>query len=461
MKKFYISLLFVYFIITTIKAQQVNLNKDLEAYYSMNGNGLDNSGNKHQSEVFETILSEDKKGRKGHCYRFNGKQDCYIDITKSKDLNFSNAFTISIWVYPEIVSDTNAQYTILSKLNRQINNTIVSGYEIRIYNGKLVLETSIEPSASASIEYLSQSSLQPFNWYNLIVTFTNGNLIYYINGKEDTSFIRGKLVSSTNIPIRIGNRVSTTDTTKNLLPYKGKMDELRFYQRALNEFEIKEIQNYDFEFSPLLLKDDEIEIRGRLIDEKSGKAIDGSLEFFKQGTNNEKITYHTSANGDYQVKGMRNSAYLYIVKANGYYSNSGQLQTFIPDAHNTIKMDFPLKPVEVGTPTIINNILFEQSKAELMPSSFVGLDKLYKLLSANPTLEIEVSGHTDNQGDESKNLILSQHRAEAVKQYLVNKGIAANRIIAKGYGSQFPIGMNDQEETRKLNRRVEYKIIKY
>jgi len=460
MKKYYVCLLLFLFISITIKAQQVNLSKDLEAYYSMNGNGLDNSGNKHQSEVFETILSEDKKGRKGHCYRFNGNQDCYIDITKTKDLNFSSAFSISLWIYPEIVSDSNAQFTILSKLNRQLNNHFVNGYELRIHHGKLVLETSVEPISSSSIEYLSSSSIQAFHWNNLVISFTSGQLTYFINGKKDTSYARVKSLSNSTIPIRIGNRQSITDSSKNFLPYKGKMDELRFYKRALNEFEIKEIQNYDFEFSPLLLKEDEIEIRGTLVDEKSGKAISGSLEFFKQGNHNEKITYHTSANGDYQIKGMRNASYSFVVKGKGYYSNSGQLQTFIPDAQNTIKMDFPLKPIEIGTATIIT-ILFEQSKAELISSSLDGLDKLYKLLSSNPTIEIEISGHTDNQGDESKNLILSQHRAEAVKLYLVTKGIAGHRIIAKGYGSQFPMESNEQEETRKLNRRVEYKIIKF
>ncbi len=78
----------------------------------------------------------------------------------------------------------------------------------------------------------------------------------------------------------------------------------------------------------------------------------------------------------------------------------------------------------------------------------------------NPKVEIELNGHTDNRGDAKKNIILSQQRVERIKSYLVSKGISSKRIKGKGFGGTRPIATNDSEEARKLNRRVEFVILK-
>ena len=82
------------------------------------------------------------------------------------------------------------------------------------------------------------------------------------------------------------------------------------------------------------------------------------------------------------------------------------------------------------------------------------------LLRTNPKIEIELAGHTDNRGDARLNLQLSQRRVEIVKGYLVSKGIGGKRIKGKGYGGQKPIANSDTEESRRLNRRVEFTIVK-
>jgi outer membrane protein OmpA-like peptidoglycan-associated protein len=89
------------------------------------------------------------------------------------------------------------------------------------------------------------------------------------------------------------------------------------------------------------------------------------------------------------------------------------------------------------------------------------LDLVVALLKSNPKVKIELSGHTDNRGIPGQNLKLSQARVEKVKDYLVSKGISKNRITGKGYGGAKPIASNDTEETRLLNRRVEFTILKY
>ena len=117
-------------------------------------------------------------------------------------------------------------------------------------------------------------------------------------------------------------------------------------------------------------------------------------------------------------------------------------------------------PVEVGTVVRLNNIFFEFAKAILKPESFPELNRTVEFLKNNPNVEIEIAGHTDNIGSEITNLKLSQKRAQAVADYLIEHGIDPKRLIVKGYGESRPIAFNNTEEGRAMNRRVEFKVLK-
>ena len=106
-----------------------------------------------------------------------------------------------------------------------------------------------------------------------------------------------------------------------------------------------------------------------------------------------------------------------------------------------------------------NNVFFDFDKSNLKPESFVELDKLVELLKKNPTVKIEISGYTDDKGDEKYNQVLSQKRAESVMDYLIQKGIDKIRLTAKGYGETQPIAPNDTEENKAKNRRTELKVL--
>jgi outer membrane protein OmpA-like peptidoglycan-associated protein len=107
-----------------------------------------------------------------------------------------------------------------------------------------------------------------------------------------------------------------------------------------------------------------------------------------------------------------------------------------------------------------NNILFDFSKSILRAEAYAELDKVARMLKATPTMQVELSAHTDAVGGYSENLKLSEDRAYAAKQYLMSKGIAGDRIISKGYGETTPIGDNKTEIGRQQNRRVEFRILK-
>lgn len=109
---------------------------------------------------------------------------------------------------------------------------------------------------------------------------------------------------------------------------------------------------------------------------------------------------------------------------------------------------------------ILKNILFVQSKSDLLPEAKKELDWIADWLNRDTEIRIRFIGHTDNQGDSILNVRLSEQRVVAVKNYLVEKGIEASRIETVGYGGRIPIADNTWEVTRKLNRRVEMEIIK-
>lgn len=116
--------------------------------------------------------------------------------------------------------------------------------------------------------------------------------------------------------------------------------------------------------------------------------------------------------------------------------------------------------VEEPKPIVLKNVFFETNKADLRKESRVELNKLRLLLSENPTMKIEISGHTDNVGSDAENLLLSEKRAKSVRDFLVQNGIATERLTYKGYGKTQPIDSNETETGRAVNRRTAFLILK-
>jgi len=126
----------------------------------------------------------------------------------------------------------------------------------------------------------------------------------------------------------------------------------------------------------------------------------------------------------------------------------------------TIQRQVNMRKLSEGFSSILRNLYFDFDKAVLKDASYNELNKLERMMVQNTAMKIEISGHTDNIGAATYNKNLSQKRANAVKDFLVSKGIDTRRITAVGYGSQKPIASNDDEKDgRELNRRVEFKVI--
>jgi OmpA-OmpF porin, OOP family len=145
-----------------------------------------------------------------------------------------------------------------------------------------------------------------------------------------------------------------------------------------------------------------------------------------------------------------------------YYIDDVSVKKIEPIKNIPVKDDDLTRlPIEVGKVVTLKDIFFESNRAELLPRSYVELDKLVQVLRENPEMEIEIIGHTDNVGDVNYNLTLSRRRATQVMEYIIRNGsIEPNRLQANGFGSSQPISSNETEESRQMNRRVAFRILK-
>jgi OmpA-OmpF porin, OOP family len=196
-------------------------------------------------------------------------------------------------------------------------------------------------------------------------------------------------------------------------------------------------------------------IKGAITNSKTGAGLAAKLQLKTDSV----YTTTSSAEGKYKIRVPSTKVYTIEIEKEGYVNLLERLdiQTL---KLNALEMNFQLQPIEVGTLVSLKSVLFYMGTTSLLEESYPELDAIVDFLKTNPKVEIELEGHTDNRGDAKKNLVLSQKRVGKIKSYLTSKGIAARRVKGKGFGGSKPIATSDTEEARKLNRRVEFLIVK-
>ena len=189
------------------------------------------------------------------------------------------------------------------------------------------------------------------------------------------------------------------------------------------------------------------------------KPVEANIEITDNVTGKAIETFTTnSATGKFIITLASGKNYGIAVKADKYLFHSENFDIPNGAADNLVNKVIELKNIAIGSKIALRNIFFDIGKSTLRPESNSELDRLLKLMKEVPTLKIEISGHTDNTGSATLNETLSQSRAEAVVAYLTSKGIAANRMVAKGYGASKPIASNNSEDGKQQNRRTEFEI---
>jgi outer membrane protein OmpA-like peptidoglycan-associated protein len=202
-------------------------------------------------------------------------------------------------------------------------------------------------------------------------------------------------------------------------------------------------------------------IDGIIIDSKTREPLSAVVEITDVKTKKlVAITRTDNITGNYKFSIENPGQYILDIRKEGYLYHS---EPFIIPALNDkqiIDQLVLLNKIEVNQSIILKNIFFDTGKSTLKPESMSEINRVYKLMIDNPTMEIEISGHTDNQGSEAINKKLSLARANVVVQALVSNGISPSRLTSAGYGFDKPIESNATAEGRAKNRRTEFKVIK-
>jgi len=204
----------------------------------------------------------------------------------------------------------------------------------------------------------------------------------------------------------------------------------------------------------LRLPDNKIILQGSIINARTKAGVSAPLSFQADSV----FSTTSSADGKYQITLPKVTGKVQIIAPN-FMAYSGMI--IFHTGVKMVKNDFALQPIEKGTVIKLKNVLFYMGTANLLESSYGELDAVVAFLKSNPKVKIELNGHTDNQGDPHKDLILSQDRVDRIKSYLVSKKINARRISGKGFGGSKPVASNATEDGRALNRRVEFVILKH
>jgi outer membrane protein OmpA-like peptidoglycan-associated protein len=200
-------------------------------------------------------------------------------------------------------------------------------------------------------------------------------------------------------------------------------------------------------------------VKGKVFDKKTTKGLPSAVELTDLSTQEVLSKVQTDETGNYLITLPIGKDYAFNVNRKGYlfFSEHFSLSQKAPDS--TYHIDIPLQPLEANASVVLKNIFFDVNKYDLKPESMSELDKLLVLLRDNPTLKIQIGGHTDNVGKAEDNLALSNNRAQAVVKYLVSKGIEQQRLTFKGFGATQPVADNATEEGKAKNRRTEMKVI--
>jgi len=202
-------------------------------------------------------------------------------------------------------------------------------------------------------------------------------------------------------------------------------------------------------------------VHGKVYDKNTLSPLSASFELIDMQSNTVVVSSSSDpVTGEFVMSLPVDKDYALNVSCKGYlfYSMNFSLRNE-HDATNPVKLDIPMQPVAVGEKVVLRNIFFDTDKYELLPDSKAELGKLIAFLLKNTAMHIEIGGHTDSDGSDAHNLVLSQNRAKAVYDYLTANGISAEKLSYKGYGESMPIDSNDTPAGRANNRRTEFKVI--
>lgn len=203
-------------------------------------------------------------------------------------------------------------------------------------------------------------------------------------------------------------------------------------------------------------------IQGKVLDSQTGQPLSATITYSLLGASKPLGSVHSNQhNGTFAISLPKGKRYVFSARKKGFISEQRSSSTLNLKEYKAEEVELLLTSFKKGGTVIMHNLFFANNQATLLPASESELSRLYFLLIENQSMKIEIGGHTQvNNLPEKFNYDLSLARAVAVRDYLLKKGIALERIITKGYGNSQPVEKTKRDEVSQAkNRRVEFKIM--
>jgi outer membrane protein OmpA-like peptidoglycan-associated protein len=202
-------------------------------------------------------------------------------------------------------------------------------------------------------------------------------------------------------------------------------------------------------------------VYGKVLNSATKEGLEADITYRLLETDEEVgIANSDPKDGSYKIILPAGKIYSFMAQKENIYTESQNIDLTTIKKYTEIERNLYLTPIQVGSTVRMNNLFFVTGKTEINPMSHPELQRLIDLMKKYEKMEVEIAGHTDNVGTDKVNNKLSLERANAVRDYIIKKGIEPERLKSKGYGKTKPIYTNKTAEGRKKNRRVDFTIMK-
>ncbi len=397
-----------------------------------------------------------------------GKGSCDLFYTKKLGTKWMNPVNLpgnvnsSHWeTQPSLSADGKTLYFIRGLRGRNDTN-----------NSDIYMSKLLSNGTWGTPERLSDVINTPFHEESVLI-HPDGKTLYFASrghtgmGGSDLFVSRMDAKGNWGTPENLGYPINTMYDENSLMVTAD--GEIAFFASD-RKGGFGDLDIYYFEMPEEFRPTKTLYFEGMVYDVTTKNPVPGKFQLIDIKTGTEVIVSEADKlTGEFMVSLPVNREYALNVSYPGYTFFSQNFNMTNPEGLEAIHMDVPMVPITNSTPTLLANVFFDLGKSTLRPESFMELNKLYDFLVNNPTLSIEIGGHTDTRGDDKDNLKLSNDRAKAVYDYVIAKGIVAKRISYKGYGESKPVITDseiskrsteqEREAAHQSNRRTEYKII--
>lgn len=319
----------------------------------------------------------------------------------------------------------------------------------RQFNGKWGKAINMGPSVNSAGDEFS-----PFiHADNQTLFYTSDGLPGY--GNSDLFVLRKNEKGEWGKPENLGYPINTIENEGSLAV---SADGLTAYYASDRSDSRGNLDLYSFQLRPNIRPNRTLYVKGKVLDAITQKGVPATVELTDNNNDVVLMRVQTDELGEYFITLPTGKDYTFTVNRKGYLFYSELYALSKKEADSVYKKDIALKPVKLNESFVFNNILFASNSFALPENGLAELSQLIQVLNDNPTLKVEISGHTDNTGNAKDNLTLSTNRAKAIVDYLIAKGINTERLSYKGYGDTQPVADNNTDEGRAKNRRTSFTI---